>query len=141
MSFYQPIKQLQSRREVVLAPNAPRHCTDRNFGLPPALHAGFFGLFMAYFVVMAFGFPHPEMVVPMAIFLFFTAAFYVVPMAWAVMKPDHADRAMRMDELMGQGIDTLTGRTSGGAAVTQVLVLPILIFGWGLAVVTIAALV
>ena len=48
---------------------------------------------------------------------------------------------MGLGRLLEDGVDTLTGRTSGGAAVAQVLVLPVLILMWGVAVVTIAALV
>ncbi|MEQ7873573.1 hypothetical protein ABDK56_06160 [Sphingomonas sp. ASV193] len=127
--------------ELALAPApAPRACTDRNFNLPTALHAGFFGLFLAYLAVMGLGFRSPQMILPMAIFVIFTVGFYVVPMLWATMAPAHADRAMPLARLLGEGVDTLTGRTSGAGAVAQVLVLPVLIFGWGLAVVTIAAL-
>ena len=81
--------QLADAREIVPAPtlpNAPRACTDRSFGLPVSLHASFFGLFLAYLGVMAIGFPHPEMVLPMAICVLFTVAFYVVPMLWATTR-------------------------------------------------------
>lgn len=136
--------QLADAREIVPAPtlpNAPRACTDRSFGLPVSLHASFFGLFLAYLGVMAIGFPHPEMVLPMAICVLFTVAFYVVPMLWATMAPANDSKAMGLGRLLEDGVDTLTGRTSGGAAVAQVLVLPVLILMWGVAVVTIAALV
>ena len=147
----------------IVSPPGQRACDDRTFGLPWALHAGFFGLFLAYLGVMAIGLPHPEMAIPMAIFVFFTIAFYVVPMLWAVafictfviggmtgvlmpmlwavMAPANASRAMRMSELLSRGIAVHTGRCSGGAAIAQVLILPLLILLWGIAVVTIAALV
>ena len=125
----------------IVPPPVQRACDDRTFGLPWGLHAGFFGLFLAYLGVMAIGFPHPEMVLPMAVFVFFTAAFYVVPMLWAVMRPENASRAMSIDRLLARGIAVETGHSSGAAAVAQVLVLPVLIFLWGVAVVTIAALV
>ncbi|WP_118858068.1 hypothetical protein [Sphingomonas mesophila] len=138
-------RQLAAAREIVaapeLVPNAPRACTDRSFNLPTALHAGFFGLFLAYLGVMAIGFPHPEMVLPMAIFVIFTVAFYVVPMLWATMGPANESRAMSLGALFERGVETHTGLTSGGSAVAQVLVLPVLILLWGVAVVAIAALV
>ena len=125
----------------LVPPPAQRACEDRTFGLPWGLHAAYFGMFLAYLGVMAVGFPHPEMVLPMAVFVVFTIAFYVVPMLWAVMKPDHGSKAISLGELMVRGISVETGHSSGGAAVAQVLVLPVRILFWGLAVVTIAALV
>ena len=125
----------------IVAPPAQRACEDRTFGLPWGLHAAYFGMFLAYLGIMGLGFPHPEMVLPMAIFVIFTAAFYVVPMLWAVMQPANSSRAMSIGELLARGIAVETGHSSGGAAIAQVLVLPVLILLWGLAVVTIAALV
>lgn len=133
-------KLLRAEAKIVAAP-AQRACEDRTFGLPWGLHVAYFGLFLAYLGVMAIGFPHPEMVLPMVIFVIFTVAFYVVPMMWAVMQPDHRSKAISIGELMARGISVETGHSSGGAAVAQVLILPVLILFWGLAVVTIAVLV
>ena len=99
--------------------NVREDIEDRSFGLPVALHAGFFGLFLAYLGVMALGFPHPEMILPMAIFVIFTVGFYVVPMAWAVMNPAHPDKAMDLPALLDRGIATHTGHCSGGGAATR----------------------
>jgi hypothetical protein len=132
-------KQLAAS-ELVEAP-APRACTDRDFNLPAVLHGGFFGLFLAYLGVMWVGFGNPGLAISMAICLLFTAAFYVVPMLWSTMGGPNETRAMTLDHLLGQGVDTVTGRVGGGAAIAQVMVLPVLILLWGVAVVTIAALV
>lgn len=134
-------KQLIAAREIVVAPPAPRACTDRDFNIPTALHAGFFGLFLAYLGVMWIGFGNPNLAIPMAIFMFFTAAFYVVPMLWSTMKGPNETSAMPLARLWSEGVATHTGLTTGGAAAAQVLVLPVLILLWGVAVVTIAALV
>jgi hypothetical protein len=131
-------KQLVAAREIVAGPPA-RACTDRDFNLPTALHAGFFGLFLAYLGVMWIGFGNPDLAVPMAIFVLFTVAFYVVPMLWSTMAGPNATRSMTLDRLLDDGVDTLTGRTSAGAAIAQVMVLPVLILFWGVAVVAIAA--
>ena len=125
----------------IVAPPLQRACEDRTFGLPWGLHAAYFGMFLAYLGIMGLGFPHPQMILPMAIFAFFTAAFYVVPMLWATIQPAHQSKAMTFGELMSRGIDVETGHSSGGAVVAQVLVLPVLILLWGVAAVTIAALV
>ena len=135
-------RQLAEARLIVPAPRAPdaRACEDRNFGLPTLLFKAYFGLFLGFLGVMAMGFSHPEMAIPFVIFAFFTAAFYVVPALWAGMKPDHGDRPMGMDALLARGIDTQTGRLSGGSAMVQMLILPVLVFLWGLVAVAIAAL-
>jgi hypothetical protein len=125
----------------IVAPPMQRACEDRTFGLPWGLHAAYFGLFLSYLGIMGLGFPHPEMILPMVIFAFFTAAFYVVPMLWATMQPANASKAMTIAQLLARGIDVETGHSRGGAAVAQVLVLPVLILFWGIAAVTIAALV
>lgn len=140
MSVHVAPAMLRTEAKLV-APPQPRACEDRTFGLPSALQAGFFGLFLAYLGVMAVGFPHPEMVLPMAIFVIFTVAFYVVPMLWTMMAPPNASKAMTMGQLLSRGMAIHTGHCSGGAAVAQVLVLPVLILLWGVAVVAIAALV
>jgi hypothetical protein len=141
MSVRHAHQLLADAREIVAAPDTRRACETRHFDLPVALQAGFFGLFLAYLGVMWLGFGNPDLAIPMAIFVFFTAAFYVVPMLWATMGPANPTRSMTLGRLLGEGIDTHTGRTGGGAAVAQVMVLPVLILAWGVAVVVIAALV
>lgn len=132
--------ELIARNEIVAAP-APRACTDRNFNLPVALHAAYFGFFFAFLGVMWAVFAGPGLVVPMGVFVAFLAAFYVVPMKWVTMKPANPSRAIDLSQLMTNGIDTINGRCSGGAAVAQVLVLPALVFAWGISIAVIVALV
>jgi hypothetical protein len=45
-----------------------------------------------------------------------------------------------MEQFLEKGIVTPTGRSGPGAAIVQMLMLPVLILLWGVAVVTIAAL-
>ncbi|WP_343344822.1 hypothetical protein WJT74_11025 [Sphingomicrobium sp. XHP0239] len=142
----EPIKQHDlAVAERVAAPhlksNLRPDIEDRNFGLPVAIHATYFGLFLAYLGVMFVGFYEPQMILPMAIFVIFTVGFYVVPMLWTGMKPGNDSRALRMDELMAHGIATHTGLCKGRDALVQALILPVLILGWGIAVVSIAAIV
>ncbi|MCW3797778.1 hypothetical protein OMW55_08175 [Sphingomonas sp. BN140010] len=139
---------LLAREEIVSAPVLSAQaealsegCTDRNFGLPAPLLLGSFALFMAYLAVMSIGFMADGLVLPMAVNVIFVAAFAYVPAKWATMKPRHDDRALSWAEFKARGIDTLTGRTGAGEAATLVLLLPACIFFWGVATVTIAALV
>lgn len=134
---------LLARGEVVAAPTIDTrpYCTDRNFGLPPAVLLGAFGFFFANLAVMWVGFAADGLVLPMAVNFIFVAAFAVVPAKWATMKPDHRDRALDMAHFRAAGIATETGRTPASEATTLVLLLPACIFFWGVAVTTIAALV
>ena len=118
-----------------------RACTDRSFELPISLYTATVGSYLAFLGVMAVGFQSRDMVVPMVVFVAYIVMLFGVPMLWARMKPANPSRALSWSEFMRNGIDTWTGRTSGGEAALQVLILPVLVVFWGLAVVTIAALV
>ena len=136
-------KQLLADANIVAPPMLaePRACTDRSFEVPTPILVGVFGLFMAYLGVMSIGFMAPGLVVPMAVNVIFVAAFAFVPAKWALMKPRKADRAMTWEELRAKGLDTLTGRSDARETATLILLLPACILFWGIAVVTIAALV
>lgn len=121
-------------------PNLRQDIEQRNFGLPVSLHAIYFGLFLAFLGVMALGIQSPGLIIPMAVCIWFTAAFYVVPMLWTRTSPQDGSKAMSMGELERNGIITHTGLCSGRDAVVQTLILPALVLGWGIATVTIAAL-
>ena len=135
------------REEIVKAPVLPAApssgCEDRSFGLPTALYVGMFGMLFAYLAVMTIGFAADGLVVPMAVNFIFVAAFGVVPGLWATMKPakPKSQQALAWQHFKAHGIDTLTGRTGAGEATTLVLLLPACILFWGIATVTIAALV
>ena len=127
----------------ILAASIPaqRACTDRSFELPTALYVATIGLYRAFLAIMAVGFQSPEMILPMVIFVAFIAMLFGTPALWARMKPDHDSRALTMAQFMACGIDTHTGHNKGGAAAIQMLILPVLVLCWGIAVVVIAALV
>ena len=142
-----PVKQadLVAAQEVaaapLLKPNVREDIENRHFDLPVSLHTAYFGAFLAYLGIMFMGFYEPLMILPMAIFVIFTVGFYVVPMAWTKVGPQRDAKAMPMWKLMADGIAIETGQSSGRDAVVQVLILPMLILGWGIAAVSIAALV
>ncbi|GAA4031141.1 hypothetical protein GCM10022281_08310 [Sphingomonas rosea] len=135
---------LTARGEIVAPPAATDrrpYCTDRNFGLPPALLLGAFAFFFAYLAVMWVGFAADGLVLPMVVNVVFVAAFAFVPAKWATMKPDRRDKALDWAHFRSVGIDTATGQTEASEAITLVLLLPACILFWGIATTTIAALV
>jgi hypothetical protein len=113
---------------------------DRSFELPTGLYVATAALFLGFVGVMALGFGNPGLIVPMGIIVTFIAMFFAVPTVWTRMKPDTPQQATPWARFQRDGIMTLYGRMTAGAATVQVLILPALIFAWGIAVVTIAAL-
>jgi hypothetical protein len=111
----------------------------RSFDLPPVLHAATVGLYLAFLGVMAFAFQDRGLIIPMAIFVMYIVMAFGVPAMWARMKPTHPSKALRWADFSRFGIDTYTGNLSAKDATSQVLMLPILILGWGLAIAVIAA--
>ena len=136
-------RQLVAEKAIVREEPSVRLPTkvDRNFELPNRLYAAMAVLFFAAAGVMALGFSAPGMIVPTGIIAVFIAMFFGVNAMWMRMKPEHPQRLTPWSRFRRQGIMTAYGHSTAGAATVQVLILPVLILLWGLAVVTIAALV
>jgi hypothetical protein len=132
--------QLLVRNEVVPAP-AAGVWQDYSFELPPALHFATGALFLGFVGVLSLAFGNPEMVVPFGIFVAFIGAFFAVPAIFVRSAPEGSARARRWADFMEHGIATEHGRCSGREAAVLVLILPVLIFCWSLAIAAIAALV
>ena len=127
--------------ELVAAPAsiAPRACTDRGFELPTALYAATIGSYLAFLAIMAIGFQSRDMLLPMVIFVAYLAMLFGVPAIWARMQPETATAPLTFRDFWEHGIHTYTGHNQAGAAATQVLLLPVMVLFWGVAVVVIAA--
>ena len=133
-------KQLLGQRaELVAAPYLQRACTDRGFELPTALYAATIGSYLAFLAIMAIGFQSRDMLLPMVIFTVYIAMLFGVPALWARMQPETATPPMTLGAFWERGIQTYTGHNQAGAAAVQVLLLPVMILLWGVAVVIIAA--
>jgi hypothetical protein len=113
----------------------------RSFDLPPVLHALTVGLYFAFLGVMAVAFQDRGLMIPMAIFVIYIVMAFGVPAMWVRMKPGHDSTALPWADFSRSGIDTFTGNMSAKDATGQVLILPVLILGWGLAIAVIAAAV
>jgi hypothetical protein len=132
-------RQFVAEKAIIHAQPAP--AVDRNFELPAGVYCAMASLFFAAAGVMAFGFAAPSMVVPTGIIAVFIAMFFAVPALWMRMKPEHPQRLTPWRRFRQHGIMTAYGHSTAAAATIQVLVLPALILAWGIAVVTIAAMV
>jgi hypothetical protein len=134
--------QILTARDEIVAPPAPRACQDHSFEMPTAVYGAVGALLFGFMAVMAIGFAHPELVVPMAINFIFLTAFFTVPVIFVTGSPkDVGPKSMRWSEFIRQGLDTATGHTSGSEAIILTLMLPFFIFCWGIAVLVVAALV
>ena len=118
-----------------------RHELDRTFELPTGLYVATVGLFLGYIGLMAVGFAHPEMIIPAAIFVVFVVAMFGVPAIWTRLAPQTRSKPKTWGRFKQEGIMTAYGHLNANEATVQVLILPVLIFLWGVIVVTIAALV
>jgi hypothetical protein len=113
---------------------------DRNFGLPTGLYVATVGLYLGFLAVMSVAFINPELAIPMVIFAFFIVAAFGVAGFWAKMQPANDTRPLSWGQFSSRGIQTETGHIPAGAAIVQVLILPVLILVWGMIVAVIAAL-
>ncbi|QUL39209.1 hypothetical protein [Erythrobacter sp. JK5] len=146
------VKDIVARGEarIVAAPEVRaevRHQVevDRNFELPAALYAATAGCFFAFLAITGIAFASPGLAIPMAIFAVFIVAAFGVPTIWTRLKKNGLEPNDTSPMTTGQfgeyGIMTHTGRLMPRDAAIQVLILPVLVVLWGLAAVTIAALV
>lgn len=111
----------------------------RSFDLPTGLFAATVGLYFAFLGVMAATFADKGLAIPMAIFSIYIVMAFGTPAMWVRMKPNNVARPLTWNAFMRDGVDTLTGRLDGKGAAAQVLMLPVLILGWGLIVAAIVA--
>lgn len=129
---------------VVDQPNAAqvRHQVeaDRNFGLPTALYAGTIACYLGFLVIVGSAFANPVLAIPLAIIVLLVVAAFGVPAIWTRLK-DNPSQPQTLGEFETRGIMTNTGRLSARDATTQVLVLPVLLVVWGIAIAVIAAIV
>ena len=139
MTEFTTREALAQLADVTDAPHI-RNEIDRSFELPVGLYAATVALYLGFVAVMALSFMNPELALPMVIFALFIFAGFGTPMIWARMKPEKTRHAMTYGMFRHRGIQTATGYLASDAAAVQVLILPVLIFCWGVAVAVIAAL-
>lgn len=131
--------QLLDQAAIVASPQA-RACDDHSFEMPTSIFVAMAALFFGFLAVMTIGFANPALAVPMAINFVFLTAFFAVPVLF-VRAPQGGKTALKWSRFMKHGIQTATGHSSGAEAAVLTLLLPLLIFGWAVAIVIVAALV
>lgn len=117
----------------------PKH-GERAFGLHPALHIATIGGYFTFLGVMWAAFGEAPLALPFVIFVVTLAAGFIVPGLWAGVAGDAAPKddwaAFRR-----KGFDCATGHVTAGAAMAQVLILPMLLVCWAIAIAIIHATV
>ena len=134
-------RELVAEQAIILDSPQVTHEVDRSFELPKGLYVATVAFYLGFLAVMAAGLSTPGLIIPMAIFTLFIVAGFGLPALWTWITPDHKGRNMSWARLASQGIATHTGRVSARDAAVQVLILPALVFCWGVTTVIIAALV
>jgi len=119
---------------------SPAVYIDRSFNLPKELYFGTVAGYLGFLALMSVAFINPVLIIPMVIFVGFIVAGFGVPAIFTRLKGNDS-KAMTWDEFESRGIMTNTGKLAPRDAAVQVLILPALIVMWGIAIVTIAALV
>jgi hypothetical protein len=119
---------------------APPPAVDRSFGLPSALYGATVACYLGFLAVVGSAFANPVLAIPMAIFVLFIVAGFGVPALWARLAGNTSE-PLTLGEFEAKGIMTNTGRLAPKDATIQVLILPVLLVVWGLAVAAIAAIV
>ena len=112
---------------------------NRSFELPAALYGVTVACYLGFLGLMSLLFMNSELVLPMVAFVIAIVGGFGLGYKWVAMKPDHGDDTLSSGQFGNRGIQTLSGRLTAFEASTQVLILPVLLMVWGIAIATICA--
>jgi len=138
-------QELLAHGEVVAAPLATavsmqRACTDQNFGLPTGLYVAMVAMFAGFVGALALVLHGGHLAVAFGAIFAFIGIYFGVPFLFPKMAGSSGAKAPSWDEFSDRGIVTATGHTNAREAAILVLLLPSLIFCFGLAVAILWAL-
>lgn len=114
---------------------------NRSFELPGMLYGVTVACYLGFLGVMSLLFMNGELILPMAAFVISIVGGFGLGYKWVTMKPDHGVETLSSGQFSNRGIQTLSGRLTAAEASAQVLILPVLLFAWGLIVAVIYAVV
>ena len=135
------VRELIAEQARIVAPPRPAHVVDRSFELPRGLYVATVAFYLGFLAVLAAGLATPGLLIPMTIFTLFIVVGFGLPALWVRLAPASGQKPLDWTALKRRGIVTHTGRVTARDAAIQVLILPALVFCWGVAAVTVAALV
>lgn len=118
--------------EIVEAPVA-RACDDQSFELPSGVYVAMAALFAGFIGVLSLALRGGQLALVYAVIFAFIAAFFAVPAIFPAMAPSRK-KALSWADFKSRGIETATGRSSAREATILVLLLPALIFCFGIAI-------
>ncbi|WP_324828013.1 hypothetical protein [Qipengyuania zhejiangensis] len=131
-------RHLVAEQAIVHDRAKPHTVVDRSFELPQSLYVLTVGCYLGFLVVMATGLSTPGLILPMVLFAFVIVAGFALPTIWTRLAPEGGQIAPKTwSALVRNGISTHTGRVQAKDAAVQVLILPVLVFVWGIVAVTI----
>lgn len=134
------ISQQELSRIATITDAPARTRVDRNFSLPTGLYAATVGLYLGFLGLMSALFGNAELGIPLVVMAGFVVIFFGLCGLWTSMNPHNETSPMNWGQFASRGIDTLSGHLTASEASAQVLVLPVLIVAWGLAISVIVAL-
>ncbi|WP_336986991.1 hypothetical protein [Altererythrobacter aquiaggeris] len=114
---------------------------DRSFESPRGLYLVTAFCYLAFLAIMAATVASPGLIVPLGICTVFIGMFFAAPTVILRQTPESGGLAKSWGQLKARGIMTNTGHLAGHEAAVQMVMLPVLIVVWGLAVSLIVALV
>lgn len=141
MTKYFPATELSAIARTDPIPNV-RQDVDRSYELPTRLYAATVGLYFAFLTTLAIGIGGGrEMGITIWICFTYIVMAFGTPAMWARMRPVTPSRAMSWPQFVEKGIATFTGPMKARDATVQMLILPVLILLFGVAIVLMVAMV
>jgi len=118
-----------------------QHKVDRTFEIPASVYGITVACYLGFLGLMSVLFMNGELVLPMVVIVFSIIAGFGLCRQWATMKPANDARTLTSGQFANRGVQTLSGRLTATEASAQVLILPVLLMCWGLAIAVIYAVV
>ncbi|MES2491681.1 MAG: hypothetical protein V4579_00195 [Pseudomonadota bacterium] len=139
MSQHVSQAQLGAAAVVFDAPVQTR--VNRSFELPGGLYGLTVACYLGFLGLMSMLFMNGELALPMAAFVVSIIGGFGLGWKWVSMRPDNGSHTLSMGQFTNRGIQTLSGHLTAAEASAQVLILPVLILFWGVAIAVIVAVV
>lgn len=120
----EPVEPKLKAEVQVADPGFTPAAPDVAAGVGGLIVAAYAGLILVFFAFFTGSFLATMMV---TIAAGFVAIFFTVPKIFFALEPDSGRRRPSMSDFMYRGMDTLTGHSSGAAALVQMLIVPVLL--------------